>query len=158
MWAVKKPGAAWLEASDDWSFWYDFDQSLLEDRLAADIRLVDDPKSNPEQKIEALKRLQGSWSRNLRDLYHRLLLNPAASPADKHTALSHLRRKPSKETAGVIVELLSNTRDEELRQMATQVLRTQNPKGPLYNPTGSAMERSNAVEYWNNWWKSQNAK
>ena len=158
MWAVKKPGYAWLIASDDWSFWYDFDQSLIEDRFAPEIRLLENPAATPEQRTEAMGKLEGAWSRNLRDLYHKLVSNPSEDADHVRTALNRLKRKPSPETAGVMVQFLSASRDEDLKRLAGQILKTQNPKGPLYKPSAPAPEKAKVIEYWNNWWKNKEGK
>jgi hypothetical protein len=158
MWATKKPGYAWLEASDDWSFWYDFDQSLIEDRFAPEIRLIENPSSTPEQRSEAMGKLEGAWSRNLRDLYHKMVQNPSETEDNKRLAMNRLKRKPSVETAGVMVTFLSEGRDEDLKRLAGQILKTQNPKGPLYKPSMSAADKAKTIDFWNNWWKSQKGK
>jgi hypothetical protein len=158
LWAVKKPGYAWLEASDDWSFWYDFDNSLTEDRFAAEIKLIGKPESTPEQRAQALDKLDGVWSKNLRDLYHRVVTNPNETAENKRLALNRLKRKPSLETAGVMSQLLNETQDEDLKRVAGQILKTQNPRGPLYKPTMSAAEKAKTIEFWNTWWKSQKGK
>jgi hypothetical protein len=158
MWAVKKPGYPWLIASDDWSFWYDFDQSLLEDRFAPEIRLLQNPATTPELRTEALGKLEGAWSRNIRDLYHSMVKNPSENTDHVRTAMNRLRRKPSPETAGVMVQFLSASRDDELKRLAGQILKTQNPKGPLYKPSAPTPEKAKVITYWNNWWKNQNGK
>lgn len=158
MWAVKKPGYAWLVASDDWSFWYDFDQSLTEDRFTPEIRTLENKSASAEQRTDALEKLEGGWSRNLRDLYLAMVLDPEENSDNKRVALSRLKRKPSVETAGVMVQVLSQGKDEDLRRIAGQILKTQNPKGPLYKPTMPLAEKNKAIEYWNNWWTTQKGK
>ncbi len=158
MWATKKPGYAWLEASDDWSFWYDFDQALLEDRFTPEIRVLEGATATIEQRNEAMGKLDGAWSRNLRDLYHKMVLNPSEDPENKRTALNRLKRKPSVETAGVMAQVLTEAKDEDMKRIAAQILKTQNPKGPLYKPSMPAGEKAKTIEFWNNWWKSQKGK
>jgi hypothetical protein len=157
MWAVKKPGTNWLVASDDWSFWYDFDQSMIEDRYAAEIRVVANAAAPPAERKQALDRLGDAWSRNLRDLYHKILQTPEEDPEFKRTALNRLKRKPSLETSGVMAEFLSTSTDEDLKRLAGQVLKLHYPKGPLYKPNLPPAEKAKVIEFWNNWWK-QNQK
>jgi len=109
-WAVKKPGTSWLEASDDWSFWYDLDNGVLEDRFAPQIHAAEDAKSL-EDRAAALQKLEGSWSPNMRDLYHHFLLDNNIDAETKALALKRLRGKPSKETSGVLVKFLSESID-----------------------------------------------
>lgn len=158
MWATKKPGYAWLEASDDWSFWYDFDQSLVEDRFAPEIRTLESATASPDQRREAMDKMEGAWSRNMRDLYHAMVRNPSEDPSLKSLAIHRLKRKPSLETAGVMVQFLAESRDEDLKRLAGQILKTQNPKGPLYKPAMSPGEKAKTIDFWNNWWKSQKGK
>ncbi len=158
MWAVKKPGYTWLVASDDWSFWYDFDQSLLEDRFSPEIRVLQNKNAGAEERTDALDKLEGGWSRNLRDLYHAMVLDPEENTDNKRVALSRLKRKPSVETSGVMVQVLYRSRDEELKRIAGQILKTQNPKGPLYKPSMPIAEKNKTTEYWNNWWTQQKGK
>lgn len=156
MWAVKKPGQNWLVASDDWSFWYDFDQSMIEDRYANEIRLLYKAGVPAAERKQALDRLGEAWSRNLRDLYHKILESADESLDFKRTAMNRLKRKPSPETSGVMVGVLEKG-DEELKRPASQVLKSLNPKGPLYKPNLSASEKAKVIEFWNTWWK-QNQK
>ncbi len=157
MWAVKKPGSNWLVASDDWSFWYDFDQSMVEDRHAAEIRLLSKAGVGHPERKQALDRLEGAWSRNLRDLYHKMLLDSGEDADFKRTALTRLKRKPSLETSGVMAQFLSQSRDEDLKRLAGQVLKLHYPKGPLYKPNLPESEKAKVIDFWNNWWK-QNQK
>lgn len=157
LWAVKKPGSPWLEASDDWSFWYDLEPSLVEDRLANEIRLLESPTTPPEELRAIMDKLKDSWSPNLRDSYIKLALNPSFDPDLQRMVLERLKRKPSLETAGAMVEFLNQSTNEELKRIAGQILKTQNPKGPLYKPNLSASEKNKVFEYWNSWWK-QNKK
>lgn len=152
LWAVKKPGMKWLEASPDWSFWYDFDDSLLDDRFSAQIRFLEDPSKDQPTRLAALQKLENFWSPNLRDLYHKLVLGQETDPKIQAIALRRLKAKPSMETAGVMIQLLDQTQDVEVRRTATQILKTTHPKGPLYNPNASAHDREESVEYWRQWW------
>lgn len=156
VWAVKKPGTTWLEASDDWSFWYDFDQGVLEDRFAAQIHAIDDAKG-PAERLNEVQKLDGNWSPNLRDLYHRLVLDKNTDSKIKTIAIQRLKSKPSLETCGVMVKFLAESNAEDLKRSASQILKINYPKGPLYNPDASAEERKKVVEFWSNWWpKNQN--
>lgn len=155
-WAVKKPGTSWLEATDDFSFWYNFDDGVLEDRFAPQIKAYE-AAADKDAKLSELQKLDGSWSRNLRDLYHKILLDPTAAAEQKTIAMRRLRSKPSKETAGVMTRVLSESIDEDLRKLASQILKISDPKGPIYNPNSPAEERRKVVEYWAKWWtKNQN--
>jgi hypothetical protein len=157
MWAVKKPGYNWLVASNDWSFWFDFDQSLIEDRWANEIRLLQKPGVPAEERKAAMDKLEGAWSRNLRDLYHKFLLDPDEDPSFQETAIQRLKRKPSLETSGVMVQFLNTSHNEDLKRIAGQILKIYYPKGPLYKPTLNAGQKAKVMEFWNNWWK-QNQK
>lgn len=157
MWAVKKPGYPWLEASDDFSYWQDFDQNLLEDRYAAEIRLLEQAGVAPEQRKAALDKLEGVWSENLRNLYHKIVLDPAEDEYFQTTSLNRLKRKPSLSTAGVAVKFLAQSTNEDLKRTAGQILKTYYPKGPLYKPSMSSAEKSKTLEFWNKWW-NQNQK
>ncbi|NJL26036.1 MAG: hypothetical protein HC902_13300 [Calothrix sp. SM1_5_4] len=157
MWAVKKPGAKWLEASDDWSFWYDLDPGVLEDRYAGQIRFIEDTAKDKESRMAALDKLGEGWSRNLRDLYHKLILNQGEDPAIQEVALKRLKRKPSLETAEVMVNFLEKSQNEDLKREAGIILKLQHPKGPRYNPSAPPDERAKVVEFWRTWW-AQNKK
>jgi hypothetical protein len=159
MWAVKKPGGKWLTASDDWSSWYDFDNKILEDRYAGQIEFIQDSARDKESRLSALSKLENSWSPNLRNLYHKLVLDPTEDPAIQEVALKRLKRKPSMETAGVMVQFLDSPANSDLKREAGIILKLQNPKGPKYNPNGSEAEKAKALEFWRTWWKqNQNAE
>jgi hypothetical protein len=152
LWALKKPGTRWLEASDDWSFWYDFDDALLEDRFAPQIRVIENKSTDMAERKATLDKLDTGWSRNLRDLYHKMLLDKDEDHEMQATALKRLRSKPSKETAGVMAQFLEKTQDEDFKKMASQILKINNPKGPLYKPNDPPEERAKVVEFWSRWW------
>ncbi|MGZ3722363.1 MAG: hypothetical protein ACXVA9_05505 [Bdellovibrionales bacterium] len=157
MWAVKKPGTAWLEATDDFSFWYDFDNGVLEDRFSPDIKAYEDAKEKAD-RLSALQKLEGSWSPNLRDLYHKIVLDQGADQEVKAIALKRLRAKPSKETSAVMAKFMAESIDEDFRKTASQILKINFPKGPIYNPNSPPEERKKVVEFWTQWAaKNQNA-
>jgi hypothetical protein len=157
LWALKKPGTKWLEASDDWSFWYDFDQGVIEDRYSEQIKTAGDQTKPKEERMAALAKLDVTWSPNLRELYHKLLLHDNEDASLQEIALKQLKRKPSIETAGVMVQFIEKSKDDELKKEAGIVLKLQNPKGPKYNPAASDEEKAKTLEFWRNWWK-QNSK
>ncbi len=157
MWALKKPGYSWLIASDDWSFWFDFDQTLIEDRWANEIRLLSKAGVALPERKAAMDKLEGAWSRNLRDLYHKILLDPSEDPDIQNTAINRLKRKPSLETSGVAIQFLNASHNEDLKRIAGQILKIHYPKGPIYKPSLSAAQKAKVMEFWNNWWK-QNQK
>jgi len=157
MWAVKKPGMKWLVASDQWSFWYDFDQAVLEDRYAEQIRIAGDTSKDKESRLAALEKMDATWSPNMRDVYHKILNNTGEDGTIQGIAIKRLKRKPSIETAGEMIKFIESSTDDDLKREAGIVLKLQNPKGPKYNPSSSAEEKAKALEFWRNWWK-QNSK
>lgn len=152
MWAVKRPGINWLEASDDWSFWYDFEPSQYEDRYAGDIREAQRSDLSKEIRMGILDKLERTWSSNLRDLYHKLLLNPNEDSDLQEVALRRLKRKPSKETSGVMVQFLEQSTHDDLKDDAGVILKVFYPKGPKYSSKLSPGERAKALDFWRNWW------
>jgi hypothetical protein len=150
MWAVRKPGSNWLVASDDWSFWYDFDQQMIEDRFAPEIRTLSKAGVAQPERKQAMDRLGDGWSRNLRDLYHKILLDSNEDSEFKRTALNRLKRKPSEETSAVVAQFLSQSDNEDLKVLAGQVLRLHNPKGPAYKKNLPESEKAKVIEFWNN--------
>jgi hypothetical protein len=151
VWALKRPGAKWLEASDDWSFWYDFDNGVLEDHLAGQIKYLEEPGHTPEERLAALNRLDKSYSRNLRELYHHMVLQMDETEDVKALAFRRLKSKPVKETALVMAHYLQIGDNDEFKKIASQILKINDPKGPLFNPTDSPDKRGKAVEYWTHW-------
>ena len=151
LWALKKPAHPWLETSDDWSFWYEFENDVLEDRFAAQIHFFDDATKDKAARLAALDKLDGSWSRNLRDLYHKFILNKNEDEKIKAIAFKRLRAKPSKETAAVMAQFLAEGDDEIFKKQASQILKINYPKGPIYNPDASPAERAKVVEYWSHY-------
>ncbi|MBX3022807.1 MAG: hypothetical protein KF799_14125 [Bdellovibrionales bacterium] len=157
MWAVKKPGQKWLEASDDWSFWYDFDDGILQDRYKDQIRVAADPAQEKGARMAALDKMDATWSPNMRDAYHKMLLNPSEDEAIQGLAIKRLKRKPSAETAGVLIQFLESSSNDDLKTEAAIALRLQNPKAPKWTANSSDAEKAKALEFWRNWWK-QNSK
>lgn len=158
LWAMKKPGAKWLEASDDWSFWYDMDEHIFADRYSEQIKVAGDLSRAKPERQAALDRLEVTWSRNLRDLYHHLLLTQNEEADLQAVALKRLKAKPSVETAGVIIKFLEGEHADELKREAGVILKLQNPKGPKYNPSAGDEEKARILEFWRTWWKKNQGK
>lgn len=151
-WAVKKPGQSWLIAADDWSFWYDFGEGVLEEPAAEQIRFAEDSSHSLTERLHALQLLNNGWSPNLRELYHRLVLDRKTEVEIKTLAMKRLKGKPARETALVMAQFLSITDDDDMKRSATQILKINDPKGPLFNPESSDEEKQKVIEFWRNWW------
>lgn len=158
LWAVKRPGQNWLEASDDWGFWYELDSGILEDRFAGQIRFLEDGTREKADRIKAMKKIGDGWSKNLRDLYHKFLNDSQEDEEIQKMALQRLRTKPSMETSGVVVEFMNRTANEDLKKLCGQILKAGFPKGPLYNPKATAKEKAKTLRFWNNWWNQRKGK
>ena len=156
-WALKKPGAKWLEVSDDWSFWYDLDPHTLEDSYSEQIRAVADTTRPVDERVAQMKRLQVTWSGNVRALCRRLLLEPNVDSALSDLALRRLKTKPSRETAAVMVEVLESSQPDPLKLAAANLLRLQNPKGPKFDPAAAPTAQRTVIEYWRTWLKKGSA-
>ncbi len=157
MWALKKPGQQWLTASDDWSFWKDFDSSLYEDRFAGDIRAIL-TAPDKDSKMVILNKVEANWSRNLRDMYIKLASNEAEDPVIRSLSLTRLKSKPSPETAGAMVKILEESKNDEVKDDAATILKLNNPKGPRYKSSDSPEDKQKALDFWRSWWRQkQNA-
>jgi hypothetical protein len=86
-------------------------------------------------------------------MYARILEEPLQDPRLSKIALDRLRSKPSAENAGAVVKFLENSSDPDLKKMATQILKIQNPKGRLFDPAQSPEQQRQVVEEWSRWWK-----
>lgn len=155
LWAVQKPGGHWLTASDDWGFWYDFEDGLLEDRFADSIRLLEDSSKELALRQSTLEKLEGQWSRNLRDVYHKIILDQEENPQLQEIAIRRLKGKPTMATALVMAKVLERTSNENFKRTASQILKLNYDKGPLYNPHASASERAKVVSFWSEWRKKR---
>lgn len=153
IWALQKAPQPWLITSNDWSQWYDMNVSQLEDHRAPQLRFILDRSKPKEERLQALDKLDTGWSRALHEMYFRLLQESTEDQAIQKIALERLRSKPTVETAGVLVEYLKSSPYEDLKKMASQTLRIQNPKGPLFEPKDSFDKKQQAVEEWSRWWQ-----
>ncbi len=150
MWALKKPGAQWLIASDDWSFWRDFDSSVLEDRYAENAREIL-ATEDPDEKMALLSQVEGVWSQNLRIMYHKLLLDEKESKAIRSLAIKRLKSKPAASTVCVMARIIEESTDDDLRDDAGIVLRLNNPKAPKFKTSDPPETRQTAIDFWRNW-------
>lgn len=155
-WAFKKPGTEFLLVSDDWGFWQNFDNKVIEDRYANEIRKLRKAETPTNEKMDLLGKMENAWSPNLRTLYEWQLLNETDDQI-KSIALARLKRKPSPQSIPAVIGFLEKTDDEQLKRQAITILKIQNPKGPAYNPRLSEKERNQTIEFWRAWWK-QNQK
>jgi hypothetical protein len=154
MWAMKKPGQPWLTASDEWSAWRDFEPSLYEDRYAGDIRGVA-AAADATAKHAILGKIEAGWSRNLRDMYHRLALDEKEDITIRLLAVKRLKSKPSVDTAGVMVKILEESTSDELRDDAAVILKLNNPKGPKFKSSDPPEDRQKALDFWRSWWRQK---
>lgn len=152
MWALKKPGTAWLTASDEWSRWGEFDAVKLEDRFAEEIRRMNAAKDIAEKKA-VLDKVEGSWTRNLRDMYIRIATNESEDENLRFSALKRLKSKPSKEVAGAMVKILEGSTNDDIRDEAGVILKLNHPKGPKFKSSDSPDDRQKALDFWRNWWQ-----
>jgi hypothetical protein len=156
LWAIQRPGNKWLDASGDWSFWFDMDNDVWQDRRWPVIDKIESPGTTLEQKLAALPELDNGWSRTLEDFYQRRLLDPNEDPRIRSHALERIKTKPSWRNIAAEIDLLRTNPNDELLSDATQALRARNPKGPVYVP-GS--DRAPVLKEWNDWWqKNSNRK
>jgi hypothetical protein len=154
MWAMKKPGQGWLTASDDWSTWREFDPSLYEDRYAGDIRAVA-AATDVATKMNVLNKIEGGWSRNLRDMFNKLAADESEDVSVRTLALKRLRSKPSVETAGAMVKIIESSTNDDLRDDAGVILKLNNPKGPKFKSSDSPEDRQKAIDFWRSWWRQK---
>ncbi|MGE4132707.1 MAG: hypothetical protein AB7F86_13775 [Bdellovibrionales bacterium] len=154
MWATKLPGTDWLTASDDWSFWRDFESDMLEDRFADGIRRVESA-TDKDAKRAALKEVDVGWSPNLRRMYHKLALSETEDSSIRMMALKRLKQKPALETCGVMLKILETSQDPDIQDEASTILKLNNPKGPKFKSNSSEEERKKALEYWRTWWRDK---
>ena len=151
LWALKRPGQRWLEASDDWSFWYAFDNSLLEDRYSTQIQALQEVGKDRAERLAIMEKLESNYSRNLHDLYRKMVLNQDEDAQIKRTAFQRLRLKPVKTTALTMAKYLQVGDDEDSKRIASQILKTNFPKGPLYKPGDTAASKAKTVQFWTEW-------
>lgn len=153
LWGLEKPGQPWLVFSKDWNAWFNLEPQQFEDHRATKIRSILDKTQTVEQRLEELGNLETGWSRSIRDMYARLLTNPSEDPRLAKIALERLRSKPSLENAGLVIAFLEHATDPELKKLATQILRIQNPKGPALDLSQSEEQQRKTIEEWSRWWK-----
>ncbi len=155
VWALKRPGQRWLEASDDWGFWYNFDNAVLEDRFTSQIHELEKPGMTADEKHAVLEKLGPNYTRNLHELYAKMVLAADEDTTVKRVVIGRLKTKPTKSTALQMARYLevggSSKDDEDFKRIATQILKAQNPKGPLYAPSLSMDEKAKVVTYWSSW-------
>lgn len=158
LWAIQRPGTTWLEASGDWSFWFDFDNSVWQDRRVPAMQKVEAAGATPEQKMAAMQELDNTgWSRALEDFYHRRLLDRQEDAKIRAHALERMKTKPSWRNMAAEMQLIQGDPSDELLRDAIQALRARNPRGPVYSP--GAGDRAHIILEWSDWWqKNSNRK
>lgn len=160
MWALKKPGVNWLVSSNDWSSWGEFDLATVEDPNASEIRALQKTDNSLKEREQAMQKIESFWSNNLRTLYEQLAIRESEDMKIRETALKRLKTKPSIESCGTMVQIINSDdpRNENLKSLATQVLKIQNPSGPLYKSSLPPKSREKVVTFWNQWWKKKQTK
>jgi hypothetical protein len=155
LWAIQRPGNNWLDASGDWSFWFDMDSGVWQDRRWSAIEKVETPGTTLEQKVATFPELDIGWSRTLEDFYHRRLLDPNEELKIRMHALDRMKSKPSWHNIAAEMEFIKSNPSDEMLRDATQALRARNPKGPVY-VQGS--DRVPVLKEWNDWWEKNSSR
>lgn len=153
LWAVKRPELKWLLASPDFGFLRDMSPDLWRDRHADGLAIIKDGTQSPDVRIEAIKKMGVYWSQSMKLVLHSILLNYEEDPRLKIEIVRTMRRKPSLENLGVLIQLMSTTQDKELLQDITGVLRLRNPAGPSVKAKDSEEKIERKRREWQKWWK-----
>lgn len=155
LWAIQRPGNNWLDVSGDWSFWFDFDEGVWQDRRWPMIEKIEAADTSSEDKAAALTELDHGWSRTLEQFYHRRLLDPNEDPKIRTHALERMRTKPSWRNMAAEMEFIQTNPSDEMLRDATAALRARNPKGPVYIP---GADRAPVLKEWNEWWQQNSQR
>lgn len=152
LWAVQRGSQKWLDASGEWAFWYELDESVWHDRRANAIHQIEAAGVPVEQKQALMKQLDDNgWSRALEDFYQRRLQDNNEDLEVRLHALERLKNKPSWRNIRAEMQALENNPNDDLLKQLTIVLRIRNPKGIIYEPKST--DRAETVEGWSAWWK-----
>lgn len=150
-WAIQRPGQKWLDASGDWSFWFDLDPKIFRDRYANEIEKAESTGLTAEQRLNAMKDLDSAgWSRAIESFYQRRLADAQEDLNVRAHALERLKSKPAWRNIRAEMEALMGNPPDDLLNLLTLALRVRNPKGPVFDPASS--ERPKIVHEWREWW------
>ena len=153
LWAIQRPGNNWLDASGDWSFWFDLDDAVWQDRHWPVIEKIEAAGATEEEKLAAMTELDSGWSRTLEDFYQRRLLDKAEDSKIRAHALERMRTKPSWRNIAAEMEFIQAQPSDEMLRDATQALHIRNPKGQIYTP---GTDRTPVIKEWTDWWQKNN--
>ena len=154
LWAIQRPGNNWLDASGDWSFWFDLDTGVWLDHRWPAIEKIEAPEASIEQKLAAMPELDNGWSRTLEEFYHRRLLDPKEDAKIRTHALERMRTKPSWQNIGAEIEFIQTNPPDDMLHDATLALRARNPKGPVFT---AGTDRAPVVKEWTDWWQKNSS-
>ncbi|MCB9024912.1 MAG: hypothetical protein H6625_01220 [Bdellovibrionaceae bacterium] len=149
-WAVKIPKAKWLVASSAWALFDDFKPELWLSKYNALLLTISDKKLDKEQRSQAIQRLGPTWTLPIKQVYHKILLDPDDDNSLKLIVLANIKNKPTNENLKVLASSLHRTEDLELQVEITKALRIMNPKGPLLS-LDKPEKFDEQIQQWQKW-------
>ena len=133
------------------SFWYDFSQEVYVDHLSERLNRLKQTDLDLTTRLSELEKLKNNWNQNLRDVLH-MIVSRKTEPLDLRVqALRRMRQKPTLPTAVVAADVLQSDTNEELRRLASEILRANDPRGPIYKARASTREKQQTLSYWRQW-------
>lgn len=156
LWALHSPRHEWLVASHSWGFWQDMKKSMFMDRHSDNLKVLADPQAELSARRKALAEAAGTLSRASKYLIHRQLLDPGENTQLRLEMIQSLKRRPSLDNIGALIEALPEASEPELQEAITHALRVRRPDGPLITENSDQDERTNAIHDWQTWWKGLN--
>src|SRR5262249_11398873 len=100
-------------------------------------------------------KLENNWSRNLRDVYLKMAANENEDQQIRHIVLKRLKSKPSTEACGVMVKILEESTNDDIRDDAAVILKLNFPKGPKFKSSDDPEVRQKALDFWKSWWQQK---
>lgn len=157
LWALKAPKTQWLVISSTWATFENFNINLWLSRYNNQLLQIEDKSSDFSTRRQALESIGSSWTKDIKYVFHRILLNPDNNEKMKFLILAKMKQKPTAENMKVIAQSLEQTENEELQMEMSKVLKIMNPKGPLIdlNHPDKIQEQ---IQFWQKWANDLNTK
>ncbi len=158
VWAVQRPGVAWLEADHRWGFWQNFNDGLIFDRHQTQLSLIVNAGAEERERVLAVHGLGDAWSEGIRQALHTVIGRAHDSSEVKAAAIRFLRTKPSDQNLAFLVQILEQSTDPLIQESIVSNLRVRHPSGSQFTEDMLPSERAPIIEEWRSWWRDQERK
>ena len=149
VWAVKLPDKPFLVVSESFN-WGEFDVEHALDAKSDILHILRDQNGTEDTRIAALQKLGGSWNASVKNILTKILQNEEDAAKLRQEVAEALIQKPTNENKHILLQVLTETAEEPLREYISRRLRIFYPQGQVISVDDEPEEVLKKMEVWKN--------